>query len=261
VFSKLTIDAVKHVWHCYVEIVHSQLLEDNDEDMLKAFVRIQQSYWSNWPKPKDICINMMPFVIGDSTSIPEEFRAYCSLLERISFPNEELGEIGYLTIHESTVEPGKTQRRPGIHIDAPGLLMSDGIVESTESGWGMGFFTKYQPHGGIYVISNVDNSCAVWPLSVKNPSEIVGPGGDIDHLADFLGEPEIMESRMLYWMTDRTPHAALPNTEKKAVYRQFVRVTTPDVSVWFSDHSTPNRLGITPGPNVKIISGDKFEFF
>ena len=67
-----------------------------------------------------------------------------------------------------------------------------------------------------------------------------------------------MEANDIYWLTDRTPHEALPM--KESGYRQYVRIVTSDVSVWHEDHSTPNPNGVVPDPAVtKIIKGSKFQ--
>ena len=71
----------------------------------------------SFPKPNDIIINMMPFIMGDATSIPEEYVQYGSIIEACELPNEELGKVGYLTINESFVEKLNSQRRPGIHTE------------------------------------------------------------------------------------------------------------------------------------------------
>ena len=65
----------------------------------------------------------------------------------------------------------------------------------------------------------------------------------------FLGE--------MVWITDCTPHESLPLPAGKS--RQYFRLVTSDVSVWYADHSTPNPLGIVPPENVKIVSGNKFD--
>ena len=36
--------------------------------------------------------------------------------------SEQIGKIGYLTIQESRVNKGETQRRPGIHTERPGIV-------------------------------------------------------------------------------------------------------------------------------------------
>ena len=58
-------------------------------------------------------------------------------------------------------------------------------------------------------------------------------------------------------MTDCTPHESLPL--KAGTSRQYFRLVTSDVSVWYADHSTPNPLGIVPEEEVKIVHGNKFD--
>ena len=41
--------------------------------------------------------------------------------------------------------------------------------------------------------------------------------------------------------------------------RQYFRLVTSEVSVWYEEHSTPNPIGIKPPDSVKIIKGNKFE--
>ena len=60
----------------------------------------------------------------------------------------------------------------------------------------------------------------------------------------------------MVWITDCTPHESLPLPAGKS--RQYFRLVTSDVSVWYADHSTPNPLGIVPPDNVKIVHGNKF---
>ena len=71
--------------------------------------------------------------------------------------------------------------------------------------------------------------------------------------------PEVTtKGHRLYWMTDRTPHEALPL--KDGMYRQFFRLVTSRVSLWFQDHSTPNPNGVKPDPQItKIVKGSKFD--
>jgi hypothetical protein len=60
----------------------------------------------------------------------------------------------------------------------------------------------------------------------------------------------------IVWLTDATPHEALPLDA--AVSRQFFRVVTSGLSVWHAAHCTPNPLGIVPGPEVIIATENKF---
>ena len=55
----------------------------------------------------------------------------------------------------------------------------------------------------------------------------------------------------------RTPHQSLPL--ETSTYRQFFRLVTSEVSLWYRDHSTPNPLGVQPDPALtKVVVGDKF---
>ena len=41
--------------------------------------------------------------------------------------------------------------------------------------------------------------------------------------------------------------------------RQFFRLVTSEVSLWFEEHSTKNPPGVVPDPNItKIVKGSKF---
>jgi len=168
-----------------------------------------------------------------------------------------MGKVGYLTISEGLVKKGKTQRTPGLHIERPGYLKKGGNYTSkyVDIGWGSGSYRRAYPIQGIYMCSNVSDSCAVYKASIKNPSEIVGKLGSIEHLREFLDPPDFMKSSEIWWITDKTPHEA--KAMKTDLNRQFFRLVTSEVSVWYSKYSTPNPLGIKP--TGLIIDDDKFE--
>jgi hypothetical protein len=207
-----------------------------------------------WPEPQNISINMMPYSVGIYTSIPLKYRHYWEIIKKLSFHCKN-GDTAYLTINESWVEPDTTQRRPGIHTESPGMMKISNKIE--ERYWGRGAKKPYSTSyvGGICMTSNITDSCWVWPCQLQNMNEIVPAGGDIDHLREFLGKPEAMKESEIWWITDGTPHESRPVSQR--VYRQFVRVVGPELSVWFKDHSTENELGIQP--EAEIICGNKFE--
>lgn len=209
-------------------------------------------------------------------------------------PELECGKIGFLTIHESYVEADKTQRRPGLHTDCPGKLAlvqnEDGYYtcEKTDDApdkiyiggdvhkrgngafketvrfrgshpWGGGCGPKI--NGGIFMMSDVDSSCEVYNCRIipdENGNEIIGHLGDVSHLWGVVPyDSETMKANTMYWLTDRTPHVALPL--EKSTYRKYFRLVTSEVSIWYEDHSTKNPLGVTPDPYfTKIIKGSKF---
>jgi len=116
--------------------------------------------------------------------------------------------------------------------------------------------SSYVLQGGIYIASNVAHSTRVWDCRVHTSE--VGRLGNVEHLQDFLPEQGIdLKPKRLYWLTDRTPHESLPL--KKGAFRQFFRLVTSQVGLWFADHSTPNPLGVKPDPDItKIVVGNKF---
>jgi len=309
-----------------------------------------------------ININMMPFIAEanfEACKLPECVRPYWSLIQACLAPEmdrswhhiwpqrripSEKGKVNYLTIQESWVDEGSSQRRPGLHVDSPGRVKikngldmadeqgspnrpTDGLSkdgrssqhEEAEGGdpeeaeyvedddksrqeeglhikgggdsqaynghrWGLGCChyvrqgaeedtfrypndrylsrlhqlveSSYVLQGGIYIASNLPNSCRAWDCRVDVSA--IGRLGDVEHLRGLMPEPGTdLEAGRLYWLTDRTPHQSLPL--KKGAFRQFFRLVTSQVSLWYADHSTSNPLGVKPDPAItRIVIGDKF---
>lgn len=192
----------------------------------------------NFPKPEGININMMPFIMGDDKSIPEQFKQYIPIIQKCSIPDDQIGKVGYLTVSESFVEKGQFQRRGGIHVEKHEATSWGG------GGWG-GIY------GGLFMGSNISNSCRAWNDYVENPDE----GGSLEDRENNFGKPIYMDANTLYWMTDGTPHEALP--VKESQYRQFFRLVTNNVDLWYDEHSTSNPLGVEP--DCEVIHENKFK--
>ena len=215
---------------------------------------------------------MMPYIFGGenfkSYKLPSYLKPYFQIIKHCYGSREDINEVFYLTIHESRVELGKSQRCPGVHIDNPGTLKiknEQDCVEGEGLGstiyfrgvryhWGGGFKNK-SLSGGIFIASNVPKSCRLWNCKIEkdlaNGSEIIGENGDCEHIKEFLPSDKevLLEKNKLYWITDLTPHESL----------QFIRVVTANVSHWFADHSTPSPCGVRPDPKTtKIVIGNKF---
>ena len=278
---------LKAIWSNLVEYWKSKIKQPNkfsaeDEGILYvSCVKVRLGGFHGhdlvvrFPKPSNININMMPFVMGwefKTTKLPKELEAYFDAMIRKCMVHKEIGQIGYLTIHESHVDEGTSQRRPGLHTESPGVAMlkdAKGCLIKHYFEWGgsgTGYFFDYETQeleGGIYMASNVANSCKVWNCEIQRPGadfiDIVGKHGDIEHLREFLPvEGEMMDTNTVYWITDRTPHESLPLT--KGTYRQYFRLVTSLVSVWYQDHSTKNPNGVVPDPKLtKIVKGSKFD--
>lgn len=230
-----------------------------------------------FPTPKDININMMPFIMSfnfKETKLPYNLAPYFRMIRYIlSRDKTQLKKVCYLTIQESFAEKGRTQRRPGLHVENPGQLniKSSGGGQcnkvyhppynpnlGTSHPWGRGHYEN-KPVDGIYMASSVDGTCAIWDCQINDKA--IGHLGDIEHLRYVLNEYNGCKKTTkwaIYWLTDRTPHESLPMLESG--YRQFFRLVTHKVSVWYEQHSTPNPNGVIPDEKItQIIKKNKFE--
>ncbi|KAJ3130313.1 hypothetical protein HK100_008139 [Physocladia obscura] len=213
-------------------------------------------------------------VIADS--LPENYKRYAPLIAHcLRRCKSEWGKVGYLTVHESWVEAGATQRRPGLHVESPGAI-ADSETSLTANAyhrwycWGAGKFGNgiegdldrlgiVNVEGGIFLASNTDDSFRAYDCVVEDV-DAVGHLGDISHMRDAIAFQDFDEIRLkaneLLWITDRTPHESLP--QKKTGFRQLFRLVTSGLSLWYQEHNTPNELGILPGCDVLKVKGNKF---
>ena len=116
----------------------------------------RQCDWSSrldhlqFPEPLnyDININMMPFEMSNdyntlSSQLPADLSGYIPYIQAcLECDHTQFGKICYLTIHESFVEKGKSQRRPGLHIELP-AAGADGQGEWSY-GWGLSLILRFQ---------------------------------------------------------------------------------------------------------------------
>ncbi len=186
-----------------------------------------------FPKFTGINCNMLPFIIGDITSIPEKFRLYAPLIKASKPPQSLYGKVGYLTITETEVYIGITQRKKGIHLD-----------------FGKGGFISPKNEGeGIYIANNIEKSCMVWDTLISGSDS--SKDGSCEHLRDSLGSGKFLNPNTLYLIHENCPHESLPMVHNTK--RQFFRLVIGEIQEWYEEHSTINELGIKPGSSCKII--------
>merc|ERR1712038_1571969 len=144
------------------------------------------------------------------------------------------------------------------HIESPGTLKLGGQHEDGRYNWGCGAIIDdwSDVKGGIYMASSVPKSCRIWNLTIKEPGQAVNSLGGLEHMRDILPEGAIMEANKIYWLTDATPHESLP-LETEA-YRQFFRLVTSSLSVWYPEHSTANEKVKVDQSVTVVVSGSKF---
>lgn len=124
----------------------------------------------------------MPFIMGDNDSLPDEVRGYIPLIEAAPMTP---GAVVYLSIHESRVEKGFSQRRGGIHTEGTNSLSWGG------GSWGGGKLTSSGFQGGV-VMGSTDGRCMVWDMQT---TDVDDHGGLLEH-PQSLGE--VMEPSTLY---------------------------------------------------------------
>jgi len=182
------------------------------------------------------------------------------------------------------VSAANSQRRPGLHTEgfvAPGVLSADPDAPGSAKcrrgtfwhPWGMGHcfrvrnpddprtaasFTGGSYQGGVFMASSIGGSCRLWEATLRDAA-LVGRLGNIEHLRHTLSRAAgscVMQANELFWMTDATPHESCPLAAD--AYRQYFRLVTSNVAVWYKAHSTANPLGIEPPLSVEVITQDKF---
>ena len=131
-------------------------------------------------------------------------------------------------------------------------------IVNIERGWDRQNFVVMT--GGIYFATSVPESSMAWDCNIlpgQGGREEIGEHSNIEHLRAVLPPGQMLDAHQLYWMTDRTPHESLPLSE--GGFRQFFRLVTSEVTLWYKEHSTPNPLGVVPDPAItRIVRGNKF---
>ena len=252
-----------------------------------AYRIVEQRTWAPLPFPESrgLNINMMPFRLFDPEgTLPEECKQWIpwikSCMACYTSPEDFKARIAYLTVHESDVACDMSHRRSGLHIERPGGVGGEGRVSrATGEQWALGIYQQ-EPHmprfpcwgmghwdtvngvpvDGIYMASNVAESCAVFPALIDAPERVSDKHGGIEHLRELLGARYLLGAGELVWMTDRTPHESLPlpasRQSRQSRHRQFFRLVVGPISTWYSKHNTPNPRGTLP--NAVVSDVDKF---
>lgn len=190
-----------------------------------------------FPEPTGLKCNMLPFVQGDSSSLPQIYNPYSKVINENFL---EKGEIGFLTIDESFVEGGKSQR---------GYSSSGGRNVHIEVGrnkdcnrwggnpWGGRFGTLLENSTKVLIANSVSETCRVW----DNIEMRFTKNGD---LADYVDEyPEntgrMLKSGEVAKISIFTPHECI--NQKQSGDRQFFRVVGKGVK-GREDYFTVNPL-------------------
>lgn len=174
----------------------------------------------NFPQFTGLRCLMMPYIQGESDSVPKEYSAYYDIVKTTFIRKSD---IGFLTIDESTVAKGKPHR---------GARAKTNRALHTEAGrrpdktyqwggaWGSSHVVTLDGDVEILLANNVDNSCAVWDAVHENTSL----DGDIGYAAAQYPyqDATMMKAGEVHRIGILQPHESLP--VKTKVQRQFLRI-------------------------------------
>jgi len=190
-----------------------------------------------FPEFTGVSCNMMPFIQGDSNSLPEEYKPYASIIEENFI---EKGEIGFLTIQESFVEGGNSQRGynsigsdRNVHIEV-GRVQNENCWGNS---WGKGHKTLLNDDTKFLIANSVSNTCKVWDTEDKSYTE----DGDLSAYIDKYPEDTgmLLQEGEVAKMSIFTPHECI--TQKESGNRQFFRIVGKGVN-GREDYFTINPL-------------------
>lgn len=167
---------------------------------------------------------MMPYIQGNPLSVPQQYRKYADILSTVFIKK---GDIGYLTIDESSAYEGTPHR---------GKRAKFGRALHTEAGkqpsgvytWGDGGLeinTTLDPNTQVLLANSLEHSCAIWDVEHGDTSR----DGDIGEeaatypydAAHLLSAGEVRTIGIL------TPHESLPVPTTGP--RQFLRIISSGV--------------------------------
>lgn len=190
-----------------------------------------------FPTFSGIKCNMMPFVQGDATSLPEVFQPYSTIINENYL---ERGKIGFLTIDESFVEGGKSQRGYNAAGITRNVHIEVGRHENQNrwgSSWGGKMKTLLDDTTMVLIANNISNTCRFWNTKEMSFTQ----DGDLSAYIDKYPENTgiLLKSGEVAKISIFTPHECV--IQKESAHRQFFRIVGEGVK-GREDYFTINPL-------------------
>ncbi len=179
-----------------------------------------------FPEFSGIRCLMMPYIQGDSKSAPKSYAPYADVLDSVVLKK---GDIGFLTIDESTVKGGSPHRGTRAKF-ARALHTEAGRDPEKLYCWGTGWGKA--PHRvtldrdvEILLANNLDDSCAIWDVVHEDTSS----DGDIGHASEAYPYTSgvLMKAGEIHKIGILTPHESIP--VRHDFERQFLRIISSGV--------------------------------
>ena len=200
-----------------------------------------------FPPPTGRHVTMLPFVLGRRDSLPAELQPYYSLISQCPVHVSELRQVCYLTVREGKRSNANDNR---IQLAQVPMTSQAQFAAGVEHHWGIGQpYTSDEYHGGMYMATSGGTFIQTWNTMVdddiRDSFEI---DEDLEHLRPFLGEPNVIPTNELIWMTNLTPFQAQTMAaeaecqESDEGTRQLFQLITSKISYWDSSRNTPNPM-------------------
>lgn len=172
----------------------------------------------------------MPFIQGDDSSLPNKYKSYSDIINNNYI---EKGEIGFLTIDESFVEKGISQRgfnsmgiNRNVHIEVGRNNDINSWGGSGTSSWGGKNTTKLEDSTIILIANSISNTCKYWNKKEYRYTK----NGDLSKYINSYNENTgiLMKAGELAKLSIFNPHECLPQV--KSAKRQFFRIVGKGVT-------------------------------
>lgn len=177
-----------------------------------------------FPEFTGIKCNMMPFIQGDSSSLPEIYQPYAKIIESNYL---EKGEVGLLTIHESFVEVGTSQRGynsagidRNVHIEVGRHEKINRWGSDTTPSWGGKYNTLLDDETMVLIANSISDTCRVWNTKEMSHTNDGDLSAYIDRYPKETGI--LMKSGEVAKISIFTPHECV--SQKQSSNRQFFRI-------------------------------------
>ncbi len=191
-----------------------------------------------FPELTGIKCNMMPFIQGDSSSLPEIYKPYAKIINENFL---EKGEIGFLTIDESFVEVGKSQRgynaigiNRNVHIE---VGRHEKINSWGSSSWGGNSKTLLNDNTMVLIANSISDTCRLWNTKEMSYTKDGDLSAYINKYPEETGT--LLKSGEVAKISIFTPHECI--SQKQSNNRQFFRIVGKGVS-GREDYFTINPL-------------------
>jgi len=178
-----------------------------------------------FPEFTGVKCNMMPFIQGDASSLPDTYKSYAKIINDNYL---EKGEIGLLTIQESFVEGGKSQRGynslgidRNVHIEV-GRHEKLNCWGGNGGGsyWGGKYKTLLDDETMVLIANSISDTCMIWDAKEDRFTQ----NGDLSsYIDDYPTETGILlKSGEVAKISIFTPHECISQTQSSK--RQFFRI-------------------------------------